>query len=85
MNMREQILILTDRYGATLGIGRKRVSTIVLNRGSKLDDVAAGGDLTTGVFERAVQWLSDNWPDGAEWPAAVRRPAPAVKHPEAAE
>lgn len=85
MNMRGQLLAVTDRYGEALGIGRKRVSTIVLNRGSKLDDIAEGGDITTGIFERAMQWLSNNWPEEVSWPHGVPRPVPASKIPEAAE
>jgi hypothetical protein len=84
MNMREQILAVSDRYGSASGIGRKRVSTIVLGRGSKLDDIAIGGDLLTAIFERAMQWFSDNWPDAAEWPDGVPRPEPE-KAREAAE
>ncbi|WP_318893425.1 hypothetical protein U8C37_11505 [Sinorhizobium medicae] len=55
---------------------------MVLNRGSKLDDIATGGDLATGTFERAMLWFSENWPKGAEWPAGVPRP---VLQTEAAE
>lgn len=82
MTLREQIIIVADRYALAARIGRKRVSTIVLNRGSKLDDIADGGDLTTGTFERAMLWFSANWPETVEWPADVPRPA---CFPEAAE
>ncbi|MDM9619099.1 hypothetical protein [Rhizobium sp. S96] len=57
------------------------MSTIVFNRGAKLDGIANGGDLATGTFERAMQWFSDNWPDDVAWPDDVSRPAP---HKEAA-
>lgn len=30
-----------------------------------------------------MKWFSDNWPDGAEWPADVARPA-LTASPEAA-
>lgn len=82
MMMREQIIAVADTYGAANGVGRKRVSTIVLNRGSKLDDIAQGGDLTTGTFERAMLWFSVNWPVEHSWPSGVPRPVP---HPEAVE
>jgi hypothetical protein len=82
MTLREQIILMSERYGALAGIGRKRVSTIVFNRSSKLDDLYDGGDLSTGIFERAMQWFSDHWPAGAEWPAGIHRPEPRL---EAAE
>lgn len=76
MMLREQIIVVADRYAEAARIGRKRVSTIVLNRGSKLDDIAEGGDLTTGTFERAMLWFSAHWPDGVNWPSDVPRPIP---------
>jgi hypothetical protein len=82
MTMREQIVLVADHYATLMGIGRKRVSTIVLSRGSKLDDIAQGGDLTTQIYERAMLFFSRNWPADAEWPEGVDRP---VDVSEAAE
>lgn len=85
MNLLKQLIAVTDVYGSALGIGRKRVSTIVLNRGATLDLVAEGkADVGTKTLERAMQWLSDNWPSDAEWPEGVERPVPEPS-PEAAE
>ncbi|MER2535513.1 MAG: hypothetical protein ABTQ31_10170 [Rhizobiaceae bacterium] len=74
MQLKEQLLLVADRFAEASGIGRKRVSTIVLNGGAKLDAIAAGRDLTTGSFERAMLWFSANWPEGLDWPAGVPRP-----------
>ncbi|MGR9252713.1 hypothetical protein [Rhizobium leguminosarum] len=75
MTLREQLILVSDSFGSARGLGRQRVSTIVLNRGSTLDGVASGEkDVTTGTFERAMQWFSDNWPEGTEWPQDVQRP-----------
>ncbi|MDX1134339.1 hypothetical protein GOL33_28395 [Sinorhizobium medicae] len=83
MTLREQLILVSDEFGRARGIGRQRVSTIVLNRGSTLDLLAQGrSDLDTGTFERAMIWFSENWPEGAEWPAGVPRP---VFQTEAAE
>lgn len=86
MTLREQILVVADTFAAASGIGRKRVSTLVMKGGGKLDAIADGGDLTTGSFERAMAWFSLNWPAGAVWPEGVARPEkfPAPL-PEAAE
>jgi len=75
MNLRDQLLTVADAYAAARKIGRKRVSTIVLNRGAKLDQIASGGaDINTGTFERAMVWFSTNWPNEAKWPEGVSRP-----------
>lgn len=83
MTLREQLILVSDEFGRAREIGRQRVSTIVLNRGSTLDLLAQGrSDLNTGTFERAMIWFSENWPEGAEWPGGVPRP---VLQTEAAE
>lgn len=74
MTLREQLLTIADLYAEASGIGRKRVSTVVLNGGGKLDAIAKGRDLTTGSFERAMTWFSRNWPADLDWPAHIDRP-----------
>jgi hypothetical protein len=75
MTLREQLITVSDIFAQARGIGRQRLSTIVLNRGSTLDRIADGdSDVTTGTFEKAMLYLSENWPDGIEWPGSVPRP-----------
>ncbi|MGO6699237.1 hypothetical protein ACC699_17025 [Rhizobium ruizarguesonis] len=75
MNFREQLIAVSDQFAQARGIGRQRVSTIVLNRGSTLDRIAEGkSDVNTGTFEKAMLWFSLNWPEGAVWPQGVPRP-----------
>lgn len=74
MAMRDQIVVVADLYANAVGIGRKRLSTIVFNRGAKLDGIANGGDLATATFEKAMQWFSDHWPEKLEWPEKIPRP-----------
>lgn len=84
--LRENLVLVADAFCAAKGFGRKRLSTIVLNRGSTLDRLATGdADITTGTYERAMAELSQQWPEGAEWPACVPRPSAAPLTGEAAE
>jgi hypothetical protein len=75
--LRQELILVSDAYAAARGLSRARVSTIVFNAGGALDRIVAGKDLTTGNFERAMRWFSDNWPDNAVWPDKVERPAPS--------
>ena len=85
MTLREQLIAISDQYGLAKGIGRQRVSTIVLNRGASLDLIATGkADLNTGTFERAMRWFSLNWPEGVPWPEGIARPDASAAQ-EAAE
>lgn len=72
--LRSQLLTVADAYCAARGLSRARVSTIVFNAGLALDRIAAGKDLTTGNWERALAWFHENWPEGAEWPRGTSRP-----------
>lgn len=77
MTLREQFLLLSDGYCEAKGISRSRLSTIVMNGGHVIDRIDNGGDLSTGSFERARQWFSDNWPETSPWPEQIWRPAKA--------
>jgi len=75
MTLRSQLITVADAYCEHRKRSRSRVSTIIFNAGKTLDRVADGADLTTGNWERAMAWFHENWPEGAEWPPHVARPA----------
>lgn len=65
-------------YCEAAGVPPKTLSWRVFNDGKKLDAILADkADLMTANFERAMEWLSTNWPETAVWPDDVTRPAPA--------
>lgn len=69
------LLIVADVFVAATGRGRGSLSKAIFDRGGHFEDLATGArDLSTGTFERAMQWFSDNWPDGADWPDGIGRP-----------
>lgn len=70
----DHILELADRYGAAADFTRRQVSWRVFGDTNKLDALAEGGDLTTRRYAAAIAFFSDNWPEGADWPASVQRP-----------
>lgn len=51
------------------------MSTLVFADGKVLTRISSGGDLTTGRFEAAISWFSDNWPAGVDWPSDINRPS----------
>ena len=77
MNLRNHLVLVAEAYGAATGLSLSRISTIVLNGGSRLPDIASGrSDITLGKFEDAMRWFSANWPADAAWPDGVARPFP---------
>lgn len=83
MTLRNQLLAAAAAYADLVGIKRTWLSTLLFTDGKRLDLIAGGRDLNTKTFERAMQWLSDHWPEGAAWPDGVDRPEPRIA--EAAE
>lgn len=77
MSLISHLLIVAEAFASHRGLSRARVSTLVFNSGTKLDRIAGGTDVHTATYEAAMKWFAANWPEGAEWPADVPRPAPA--------
>lgn len=69
-----QFLRVVEIYCASTKRSEARVSTLTLNGGGRIASLRKGRDVGTRVLELAFQWLSDNWPEGAEWPSDIPRP-----------
>ena len=68
-------LTLVDRYCAHRRLSDARVSTLIFNDGARIATLRAGtGEIGVKRLARAILWLSENWPDGAEWPSEIPRP-----------
>lgn len=75
MDLRTQLITVADQYAVLTERGRKRVSTLALGQGNRLDDFANGSlSPTVKTFERAMLWFSRHWPKGEPWPKGVVRP-----------
>lgn len=69
------ILRLAEAFAAARGISVSAVSSRVFDDSKKLGAIRDGADLTLKRASAAIQWFSDNWPDGVDWPADLARPA----------
>lgn len=68
------LLALADAYAEAAQVNTTTVSWRVFNDSKKLKAIREGADIQVGRFEGAVQWFSDNWPEGHAWPESVERP-----------
>lgn len=78
MTLIQQLLTLSGAYAECEGVKPSTVSWRVFGDAKKLDAINDGADLQTRRFEAALQWFSDNWPSGLEWPPEVERPRAAA-------
>lgn len=69
------LILLADEYARVGAVEEKTVSHRVFDDSKKLRLLREGGDITVGRFNSAVRWFSANWPEGADWPAEIPRPA----------
>lgn len=77
MALIENLKTVALAHAAAADLPLKTLSSRIFNDGKKLDAIVAGDtDVTTARFDHAMQWFSDNWPDGAAWPEGVERPVP---------
>ncbi|WP_223478721.1 hypothetical protein [Oricola indica] len=82
MSQTDHLIAVCDQFCAAAPISRSRLSTVLFSRGTRLDEIADGGDIGSRLLDRKLQWLSENWPANAVWPAGITRPTPKI---EAAE
>ncbi|MCQ0987526.1 hypothetical protein [Jiella marina] len=71
-------MCVADAFCEATGRKRGGVSKAILNRGARLDEIAAGADIGVRSYERAILWFSEHWPDDLPWPEGVTRPAPKL-------
>lgn len=65
----EAYVAAADRKESTVGMKVARDARFL----TRLRD---GKPFTVKTYDSAMQWFSDNWPDGKSWPAEIDRPAP---------
>lgn len=77
MDAISHLLRLADLFSAATGLAEATLSSRCFADGKRLAAIRGGSDVGARRLARAVQWFSDHWPDGADWPADIpRRSAP---------
>ncbi len=79
------LLTVAEAYAQAYGLSETTVSKRALQDSSRLAELRSGScDIGVKRLERTLQWFSDNWPRGAEWPVSVSRPVSVLAEGEAA-
>jgi hypothetical protein len=69
------LLSLADAFQQAAPVSDTTLSFRIFRDSKKLGALRAGSDITTGRFNDAIVWFSENWPASAVWPVAVPRPS----------
>ena len=78
LTLREKFILVFDTFVVHSGVAESTLSDRLLRSGTRFRHIRKSSDISTGTFERVVQWLSDHWPEGVEWPEDVERPQPTA-------
>ena len=71
------LLDLLGLFAAHSELSVSTVSRLALGSGDVPNRLLAGGTITVRRLDRGLQYLSDNWPEGVQWPDHTARPKPA--------
>lgn len=68
------LLSVLDAYSSGKGWKDGTASTRIFNDGKKVSQLRAGASITISRLNEALRRMSEDWPEGVEWPANVNRP-----------
>lgn len=68
------LLRIVDAFAAARKVSDARASTLIFGDGTRVKHLRNGGDMGVRRIQRALFWLSDNWPEGGSWPVDINRP-----------
>lgn len=75
-----QLQTLIELYSAFTKRRPSYVGYMCAGSGDFYSRLVAGRDVTTRRSRRVIEWFSDHWPEGLDWPADIPRPVPNPPH-----
>lgn len=78
------LLSVVDAYSSGKGWKDGTASTRIFNDGKKVSQLRSGASITISRMNDALRFMSDDWPDGVEWPSNVNRPDKIITGKDAA-
>ena len=79
----DDLLEVAERHSVARRISLATLGTYAANDGSFFNRLRAGR-VTLRRADHVMQWLSDHWIEGVEWPARIPRPEPSPTNREVA-
>ena len=82
--MLSDLLLLAERYGELTGLSHWQIGLSAARSAKFFRDLRSGRrrGCTVATHARAVHWFSNHWPEDAEWPPNIPRPATTATQTE---
>ena len=84
MNTTAHIIRLAHLCAANSNREISTISRLATGSGATVGNLIAGAGITVRRAESAIEWFASHWPEGAEWPSDIPRPAPNLSQDRAA-
>lgn len=78
------LVVLCALFAEQTGRSISTVSRCATGSGDTIARLRRGSAITTRRAERALRFLSENWPEPVEWPTHIPRPPPRARTPKPA-
>lgn len=73
--LKAHILLLGSRFADLTGLAPSTIGMRVARDARFFDRINDGGGFTVKTYDSVLFWFVDHWPEGAEWPIDIPRPA----------
>lgn len=72
------LITVVEAFARARDVSNATASGQVLGRGGRLETLRQGQDMGVIALNRAMQFMSDNWPEDSDtkWPEGIERPKP---------
>lgn len=71
--LRRALRKIGDIYASASDLKSSTVWARAVGDARFIERIESGKGFTVKTYDAAMEWFSDNWPDGAEWPTDVSR------------
>lgn len=82
-DFKAQLLDVTDRFSEATGTAHRAIGREVAGDARFFERLLEGKSCTLDTATRILRWCAERWPENADWPADVPRPAPSEQKEEA--
>lgn len=82
--LRSNLRTCAEAYATARAIELSTVGRLAAGDWRFFDRIVDGKSFTVRKYDEVMCWFSANWPEGAEWPADIRRPFDAPPEERAA-
>jgi hypothetical protein len=69
------LLLLAARFSDAEHVSLQAIGQRALKDNTFFLRIGGGSGFNVRTYDRLVAWFSENWPNRAEWPAQIERPA----------